>query len=170
MHKIGRKITKKNAYTQANTQKYHIFCQKVWKYLVMSKKSSTFAPQFRNELIISRSRAVVARQAHNLKVGGSIPPSATSPKEDVSAFWHTLFFFTVPLFPTHLPPICHLLPLEPHRNLIGTWLEPRRVIDLTSTCFLRLFITQKNHTPSGQNVKKRCTLSAQRFLIVRLFN
>ncbi len=29
------------------------------------------------EVIISRSRAVVARQAHNLKVGGSIPPSAT---------------------------------------------------------------------------------------------
>ena len=40
----------------------------------------TFAPQFKNELIISRSRAVVARQAHNLKVGGSIPPSATRGK------------------------------------------------------------------------------------------
>ena len=30
------------------------------------------------------------------------------------------FLEKAPLFPTHLPPICHLLPLEPHRNLIGT--------------------------------------------------
>ena len=49
-------------------------------YLVISKKSSTFAPQFSYELIISRSRAVVARQAHNLKVVGSIPSSATTEK------------------------------------------------------------------------------------------
>ena len=46
----------------------------------MSKKSSTFAAHFRNEVIMARSRAVVARQAHNLKVGGSIPPSATKEK------------------------------------------------------------------------------------------
>ena len=46
----------------------------------MSKKSSTFAAHFRNEVIMARSRAVVARQAHNLKVGGSIPPSATREK------------------------------------------------------------------------------------------
>ena len=32
---------------------------------------------FERKAFVSRSRAVVARQAHNLKVGGSIPPSAT---------------------------------------------------------------------------------------------
>ena len=43
------------------------FCQKTCVY---EKKAVLLHP-------ISRSRAVVARQAHNLKVGGSIPPSAT---------------------------------------------------------------------------------------------
>ena len=41
--------------------------------LVMSKKSSTFAAQF-----TSRGGAVVARWAHNPKVGGSSPPPATT--------------------------------------------------------------------------------------------
>ena len=52
----------------------------------MSKKSSTFAAHFDRD-DISRSRAVVARQAHNLKVGGSIPPSATKEKPlELAAF------------------------------------------------------------------------------------
>ena len=60
-------------------------------YLVMSKKSSTFAPHFDRD-DISRSRAVVARQAHNLKVGGSIPPSATREKPlEKAAFFICIF-------------------------------------------------------------------------------
>ena len=43
--------------------------------LVVCQKRYTFATEFKRT---SRSRAVVARQAHNLEVVGSIPSSATS--------------------------------------------------------------------------------------------
>ena len=58
----------------------------------MSKKSSTFAPHFARD-DVSRSRAVVARQAHNLKVGGSIPPSATKEKPfDIASRWLFVYY------------------------------------------------------------------------------
>ena len=61
------------------------FCQKTCVY---EKKAVLLHP-------ISRSRAVVARQAHNLKVGGSIPSSATRRVH----FKHSFFyFFNIPFF------------------------------------------------------------------------
>ncbi len=66
------------------------FCQKTCVY---EKKAVLLRP-------ISRSRAVVARQAHNLKVGGSIPSSATRRvhfKHSFLLFQHPIFFAEVAL-------------------------------------------------------------------------
>ena len=60
-----------------NHRKMAFFCKKICVY---EKIAVLLRP-------ISRSRAVVARQAHNLKVGGSIPSSATKER-----FWRSIFF------------------------------------------------------------------------------
>ena len=41
-------------------------------------------------------------------------------------FFSSPISFCFPLYATYLPLICHLSPLEPHRNLIGISSEPHR--------------------------------------------
>ena len=55
-----------------------------------SKKKQYLCTRFRKRYV-SRSRAVVARQAHNLKVGGSIPPSATRMEVEIVSTVSTFF-------------------------------------------------------------------------------
>ena len=59
-------------------------CENIWS---CQKKAVPLHP-ISNEIHKSRSRAVVARQAHNLKVVGSIPSSATREKpSDIHRRW-----------------------------------------------------------------------------------
>ena len=52
--------------------------QEKYENILSCQKKAVPLHSISEEICISRSRAVVARQAHNLKVGGSIPPSATN--------------------------------------------------------------------------------------------
>ena len=109
--------------------------------MVISKKSSTFAADFNSICAlryVSRSRAVVARQAHNLKVGGSIPPSATKDETHKKAALLSSFFFTYLLFATYLPPVSIGTSSEPHRNLIGTSPSNQRTSTVSSAALHKI--------------------------------
>ena len=55
-------------------------------------------------------------------------------------FFSSPISFCFPLYATYLPIICHLSPLEPHWNLIGTSLEPRRMMSVFSSSYHRNII------------------------------
>ncbi len=72
---IFAKKSQKNAQKFAYIKKKQYFCSRfLIESACRSRKRTTLVLLKR---CVSRSRAVVARQAHNLKVGGSIPSSAT---------------------------------------------------------------------------------------------
>lgn len=56
---------------------------------------------------MSRGRAVVARQAHNLKVGGSIPPPATKKHRKNLQVLEIFYYYFRPLKKSsiHVPPV-----------------------------------------------------------------
>ena len=59
----------------------------------------------------------------------------TQVKSIISPFFSSYFLFLA----NDLPSICHLSSSEPHRNLIGTSSEPRRMMSVSSSSYHRDF-------------------------------
>ena len=82
----------------------------------------------------SRSRAVVARRAHNPEVVGSSPASATNTKRKFQGFWSFLFFWLSDSLSGATPTLAAPRRLRPAPRLRRTKATPFELFIINTLC------------------------------------